>query len=156
PIDRDGVTFFFGALLTGEGKLWVDDLQLLVDGKPLKDAPKVVREKTVLDTDHEFDACSKVTIDTLTPDQTANLVPLGKVWGFLKYHHPKVVDGSVHWDYELFRVLPRVLAAADRKSAQHVVLEWARSLGAVDKCDPCASLPEDLALRPDLDWLSDR
>jgi hypothetical protein len=26
---------FFGALLVGSGKLWVDDLQVLVDGKPV-------------------------------------------------------------------------------------------------------------------------
>ena len=156
PIERAGVNVYFGASLSGEGKVWVDDLQLLVDGKPVKDAPKAERTKTVLDTDREFDEGSKVAIDALTPVQTANLVTLGKVWGFLKYHHPKVTSGAVHWDYELFRVLPRVLAAADRAGAQKAILDWANALGDLPACDPCASLPDDVALRPDLDWVHDR
>lgn len=155
PIERAGVTVVFGALLSGPGTVWIDDLRLLVDGKPLADAPKVERPKTVLDTDREFDEGSKVSLDALTSGQTANLVTLGKVWGFLKYHHPKVVTGAVHWDYELFRVLPRVLAAADRAGAQKEILRWAEALGDVPGCYPCASLPEDLALRPDLDWIRD-
>jgi C-terminal processing protease CtpA/Prc len=156
PIDRAGRKVAFGALLAGEGKAWVDDLQLLVDGKPVKSAPKIERATTVLDTDREFDAGSKVTVDALTPVQTANLVVLGKVWGFLKYHHPKVVSGAVHWDYELFRVMPQVLAAADLTGSQRAIFNWVKALGEVAACDPCASLPEGLALRPDLDWISDR
>ena len=156
PVSAAGRTLFFGALLWGTGKVWVDDLQLLVDGKPIKDAPKVEHPKTALDTDTEFDAGSKVTISALTPAQTANLVTLGKVWGFLKYHHPKVVAGAVHWDYELFRVMPRVLAAASRKGAQQAILTWAKSLGDVAKCDPCASLDEGLAITPDIGWIHDR
>lgn len=156
PIEPTGRKLFFGAILSGEGKVWVDDLQLLVDYTPIKDVPKVERPKTVLDTDREFDSGSKVTIDALTPVQTANLVTLGKVWGFLKYHHPKVMSGAVHWDYALFRVLPRVLAAADRASAQKAILGWAKALGDVAACDPCASLPEGLALVPDLGWIRDR
>ena len=31
----------FGVLLAGTGKVWADDLRLLVDGKPVWDAPKV-------------------------------------------------------------------------------------------------------------------
>jgi C-terminal processing protease CtpA/Prc len=156
PIEPAGRKLFFGALLSGKGKVWVDDLQLLVDGKPIKDAPKAEHPKTVLETDTEFDAGSKVTIDALTPVQTANCVTLGKVWGFLKYHHPKVVSGAVHWDYELFRVMPRVLAAADQAGAQKAILDWAKALGDVAACDPCASLPEGLAIKPDVSWIHDR
>jgi C-terminal processing protease CtpA/Prc len=156
PIDAKGRKLVFGALLVGEGKVWVDDLQLFVDGTPIKDVPKVERPKTVLDTDREFDAGSKVTIDVLTPVQTANLVTLGKVWGFLKYHHPKVTSGAVHWDYELFRMLPRVLAAADSARAQKAILGWAKTLGDVPACKPCASLPEGLAIRPEVGWIHDR
>jgi len=125
-----------------------------IEGKPIMDAPRIERPQTVLDTDREFDAGSKVTIDMLTPDRTASLVTLGKVWGFLKYHHPKVVSGAVHWDYELFRVLPRVLAA-DGAGARKAILEWAKALGPVPPCDPCASLPKGLAIRPDLEWIHD-
>jgi C-terminal processing protease CtpA/Prc len=156
PIELAGTSLFFGAALSGEGTVWVDDLQLLVDGKPIKDAPKGVRAKTVLDTDHEFDAGSKVTLTSLTPPQTANLVTLGKVWGFLKYHHPKVVGGAVHWDYELFRVMPRVLAAPDSAGAQKVILDWVKALGDVPACDPCVAVPDGLAIHPDVAWIHDR
>ena len=156
PIEAEGITLFFGALLSGKGKIWVDDLQLLVDGKPLASAPKRTRTKTPLDTDREFDSGSKVTVGSLTPSQVSNLSLLGRVWGFLKYHHPKVVKGDVHWDYELFRVMPRVLVATDASSGAKTILDWARGLGDVAACDPCASLPEGLALRPDLGWIHDR
>jgi len=33
----------------GNGKAWADDLQLLVDGKPIGEAPKVERATTVLE-----------------------------------------------------------------------------------------------------------
>jgi hypothetical protein len=35
PIDEDARTIVFGALIQGTGVTWVDDLQLLVDGKPI-------------------------------------------------------------------------------------------------------------------------
>jgi len=156
PIELAGTKLFFGALLAGEGTVWVDDLQLLVDGRPIKDAPKGVRTKSVLDTDHEFDAGSKVTMTSLTPAQTASLVTLGKVWGFLKYHHPKVVSGAVHWDYELFRVMPRVLTAPDSAGAQKVILGWVKALGDLPACDPCVSIPDGLAIAADVAWIHDR
>ena len=34
----------FGALLAGPGTLWIDDLEVLIDGKPYAAAPMVERE----------------------------------------------------------------------------------------------------------------
>src|SRR5262249_44014815 len=87
PLNPEARTLFFGFLLSGTGKAWVDDSRLMVDGKPVWEAPKVERPKTVLDTDTEFDRGSGISLGALTPEQTANLATLGKVWGFLKYHH---------------------------------------------------------------------
>jgi hypothetical protein len=58
-----------------------------------------------------------VVISELSQVQVASLATLGEVWGFLKYHHPVVTAGKRHWDYELFRVIPKVLAARDRDTA---------------------------------------
>src|SRR5581483_5965678 len=55
PVGADGRDLFFGVLLAGTGKVWVDDLQLLVDGKPVWEAPKIERPKTVVETDKQFD-----------------------------------------------------------------------------------------------------
>ena len=110
--------------------MWADDLQLLVDGKPVWEAPKVERPKTPLDLDHEFDTGSGIVISKLTPAQIENLAMLGKVWGFLKYHHPAVATGTRHWDYDLLRVLPAVLAARDREAGDSVVLrDWIAPAG---------------------------
>jgi hypothetical protein len=61
--------------------------------------------------------------------QIENLATLGKVWGFLKYHHPRVTSGNLHWDYELFRVLPAILEAPDRQAANAALLHWITKLG---------------------------
>jgi len=156
PLSSDARKVYFGALLAGQGKVWVDDLQLLVDGKPVSEAPRLERPRTVLDTDREFDLGSRVEVGALSATQVASLGTLAKVWGFLKYHHPRVTAGHLHWDYELFRILPGVLAAPDRESANSILLAWVKKLGDVAPCAPCASAPDDVHLRSDLEWLRDR
>jgi Peptidase family S41 len=144
----------FGVAVTGTGKIWADDLQLLVDGKPFWEAPQ--RQETVISRDHEFDGGSKIAISELTSDQIEALTVLAKVWGFLKYHHPRVTGGTVHHDYELFRIMPSILSAADSATARKELHTWVTSLGPVKSCTRCAALnTEKLHLRPQLEWLSD-
>jgi C-terminal processing protease CtpA/Prc len=157
PVNKEGKRLVYGVLMGGTGKAWADDLQLLVDGKPVWEAPKAERPKTILDTDREFDGGSKIILTELTKAQTANLVTLGKVWGFLKYHHPEVTSGKRQWDYELFRVLPAILAAPDRAAANTALRNWTDGLGSVAACEACARLDENkLHLRPDLNWIGDQ
>ncbi len=40
---------------------------------------------------------------------------LGFVWGFLKYHHPIIATGKYNWDYELFRILPKLKNIANKQ-----------------------------------------
>lgn len=158
PVHPEARQLFFGVLLVGSGKLWVDDLQVLVDGKPVASAPKVEHAKTVFDLDKKFDEGSGIKLDTLTEIQIGNLATLGRVWGFLKYHHPAVLAGKLHWDYELLRTVPAILQAHDRTQANAAMLKWIEGLGPVAPCKPCASLSEDdkdIQLRPDVSWLSD-
>jgi C-terminal processing protease CtpA/Prc len=147
----------FGVLLAGTGRAWADDLQLLVDGKPIWAAPRgAPRPQPIVDSDHEFDSGSGISINDLSTIQVQNLATLGKVWGFLKYHHPKLTSGQRHWDYDLFRVLPAVLAARDRDAANVAVLQWVDRLGTLDPCSPCAKLVEtDLHLHPQPEWIAD-
>ena len=140
PLHPDANRLYFGVLLTGTGKAWADDLQLLVDGKPIAEAPEKV--KTVIDNDHEFDSGSKIFPTELTEAQRTNLTTLGKVWGFLKYYHPRVTKGELHWDYELFRIMPKVLGARDQTAADAVMQEWVAGLGPVAECTACARLDE--------------
>jgi C-terminal processing protease CtpA/Prc len=112
--------------------------------------------KSIIDSDHQFDGGSGIAAAQLSSTQIENLATLGKVWGFLKYHHPAITTGRHHWDYDLFRVLPAILAATDRGSANAVLLRWVDGLGPVAACTHCAKLGEtDLALRPDSGWIGD-
>jgi len=154
PIHAAARQLYFGFLLAGSGKAWVDDLRLLVDGKPVWEAPKVERPKTPLDLDAEFDRGSRVSVDTLTSLQIESLATLGKVWGFIKYHHPLITSGKRHWDYELLRVLPSILNAPDRASANAALLRWVTDLGPA-ACTTCATLNTSVIhLRPHTDWIS--
>ncbi|HET8945400.1 MAG TPA: S41 family peptidase [Candidatus Polarisedimenticolia bacterium] len=156
PLHPAAKTLFFGVLIAGTGTVWVDDLQLLVDGKPIGEAPSREIPRTVLDEDHQFDKGSGVALSALSRTQVRSLTTLGKVWGFLKYHHPAVTSGKGHWDFDLLRVLPEVLAARSVGEANAVMARWVARLGTVAACDPCASLASiDLQMAPRLDWLSD-
>ncbi len=112
--------------------------------------------RSIVDSDHQFDGGSEISVSQLSSVQIDNLSILGKVWGFLKYHHPAITSGRRHWDYDLFRVLPAILAATDRASANAVLLHWIDGLGPVATCTRCAKFSEsDLALRPDSGWIAD-
>jgi C-terminal processing protease CtpA/Prc len=156
PLNAAAKRLVFGVLASGTGRMWADDLRLLVDGKPIENVPRVEPPKTVVDLDREFDSGSGIVLKDLTKLQVANLAMLGKVWGYLKYHHPLITAGKRHWDYDLFRILPRVLSAADEPAARSAVYQWVTGLGTVPACSPCASLVEsDLHLRPPATWLTD-
>jgi C-terminal processing protease CtpA/Prc len=156
PVRSEAKRLFFGVLAAGTGKAWADDLQLLVDGKPIWEAPHIERPKTVVDLDREFDRGSRVALVGLSDVQIGNLATLAKVWGFLKYHHPEITTGKRHWDYDLFRIMPGVLAAPDRNAGNAALVKWIDGVGAVSHCDSCARLKEDdLQLRSDVAWISD-
>jgi C-terminal processing protease CtpA/Prc len=156
PLDARARSIYFGALLAGPGRVWVDELELLVDGKPLIEAPQKTRALSVLDRDTSFVSSSRIELAQANRAQLDNLVLLGKVWGFLKYHHPTVVRGNRHWDFDLFRVAPRVITAKDAAAAQRALSAWVDSLGAVPPCSTCVSLPSGRALAPRLGWLADK
>ncbi len=140
--------------IAGTGRASMNDLQPLMDSRSVTQASSDA--VTVLDTDKEFDGGSRISLSSLTGTQIKNLATLAKVWGFLKYHHPAITSGQRHWDYDLFRVLPAVLAAADSVAANDAISAWIANLGEVEPCAPCARLEtSDLHLRPNLDWISD-
>lgn len=105
--------------------------------------------------DTEFDGGSRIASQELTAVQVENLALLGRVWGFLKYHHPQVTTGQANWDYELFRVMPSVLAASDRAAAIVAITTWVDAVGAPEPCTACARLPAGVQLAPPIDWIRD-
>lgn len=155
PLDSRADALFFGALIHGQGTIWVDGLEIFVDGKPAAEAPPRVKVETLVDKDHEFDKGSNVNVTTVSKTQMANLALLAKVWGFAKYHHPRVTAGEVSWDYELFRVLPGVLEAKSSRDAQEAITTWLDRLGSPGVCNPCATLPDSVQSRARTSWIHD-
>jgi len=158
PVNGEATQLNIGALLGGTGTAWVDDLQLLVDGQPVADAPSKSSVPAGFTGDHQFDNGSGITITSLSDVQIQNLAVLAKVWGFLKYYHPAVTSGQHQWDYDLFRALPAVLAATDGSTANQAIADWitARLGSTVAPCSPCAALDSsDLYMGTNLDWISD-
>ncbi|MEO0788685.1 MAG: S41 family peptidase [Bacteroidota bacterium] len=139
----------FGCLLVGKGQVWLDDLELTIDGLPFDEAP--ARELLPAQKDTAFNDGSSLTFDLpLSDDDVRDLSLLGKVWGLLKYHHPKISTGDLNWDFELFRFVPQFQEASDKSAA---LLEWVESLGPVESCENCAP-PENPEVTADHRWLA--
>lgn len=155
PLSPHAHTLVIGALSSGSGTIWADDFVLFIDDRPFAEAPLKKIDLTVLNTDIGFVSGSEISFLKLSDIQVDNLALLGKVWGFLKYHHPAVTGGQYHWDFELFRVLPRILQAADREKAHQELTTWIDDLGPLDPCDPCAEAATNPAQASNTDWLDD-
>jgi len=92
---------------------------------------------------------------SLAPAQVESLVLLGRVWGFVKYHHPRVTSGGLDWDAELRGVIPRVLSAPTTGAARDTIDAWLARVGDPPPCTRCATEPVDPPLRADIDWIRD-
>ena len=152
PLPENAKKIFIGPILQGIGKLWIDDVQLLIDGEDIGKAK--LKEQKKADIDKEFDKGSNITISNLTPAKIEDLAILGKVWGFLKYYHPAIAKGDYNWDYELFRILPKVLESQSYKERNEILSKWILSLGEVtiethDKIEDSA-----IKITPDFSWIN--
>ncbi|MES2591538.1 MAG: S41 family peptidase [Bacteroidota bacterium] len=146
---------YIGASLTGTGKLWVDDFQVLIDGKKIGDAKQKAKIELKADRDTEFDSASGIASIPLDSQKIQTLIVLGKVWGFLKYYHPEVAKGNYNWDYELFRILPKVINIKDEKERNAILSSWITDLGILSKAKKIKIDSSEVKLYPDLKWIDD-
>lgn len=79
---------------------------------------------------------SKATVNNNDPN-TSKLENLCKIWGFLKYYHPKVAKGEINWDEELIKILPKIEKANTREEYSKLIADWINSLGTVKVCKSC-------------------
>ncbi len=143
-----------GALLSGNGKLWVDDFEVLIDGKDISEAKLLKESKYKAPNDKEFDKGSNINAINLNETKLDNLYVLGKVWGFLKYYHPAIAKGDYNWDYELFRIMPKIIVAKDKNERNNILSAWVDSLGKIDKIKVIDDLGKDIKFAPDLAWIN--
>ncbi|TGD58009.1 S41 family peptidase [Flavobacterium humi] len=90
--------------------------------------------------------------------ETEKLICTAKIWGFLKYYHPKVANGKYDWDTQLFEILPKIEKAQDKTALSSVFSQWIASLGEISRCNSCGtdSKKEYFTKNFDLNWTQDR
>lgn len=81
-----------------------------------------------------------------------NLELLGKIWGFLKYHHPEVGKGKYDWDDELFQFLPEFMNVNDTRQRDKSLLRWIEKYGELPVCTTCKETA-DAYQKPDFSWV---
>jgi C-terminal processing protease CtpA/Prc len=153
PAQAQRITF--GGLLAGKGKMWLDDLKVSIDGKdiekiqPVKPEPFSEKAKN----DREFDQGSNIVFPEQAEQKIEDLELLGRIWGFMKYHHPAIAKGNYNWDNELFRILPVYLNANNHQQRDKILLKWINKYGRIPKCKTCRATPDSAFLKPDLSWI---
>ena len=145
-----------GVTLFGKGKAWFDNLQLFIDDKEISTIPTIKKKIPGAELDSAFNQGSEIIINDLNSDKIDNLALLGKLWGFLKYFHPSVAKGNYNWDFELFRIIPKIINCIDKEERSRVLLNWIDTLGKTEKCENCSKVNmENVKMLPDLKWLKD-
>ena len=140
-----------GTYMLGKGTIWLDDFKVTIDGKDIATA-EIFTFPAV--KDRAFDKGSEVVFPPLDVKHIENLALLGRVWGFLKYHHPAIAQGNYNWDYELFRFLPEYLQVTSSKQRDALLVKWIEQLGMVKLCDTCEETSKEAVLKPNLNWLN--
>lgn len=156
PFPKSAKTIYIGAILSGTGKLWVDDFKLLLDGKDITEAKIIPPKEYKADKDKEFDHGSGISSINLTNSKIEDLDILGKTWGYLKYYHPSIAAGDYNWDYELIRVLPKILNVKDPVERNSVLNNWVLSLGNLEAVEKGSKTSEDVKLNPDFSWINEQ
>ena len=112
--------------------------------------------------DTEFKSDSKIRITKINKVQQHNLYVLAKVWGYVKYRHPKITDGTLNWDAELFRIMPRVLAAKSKGKANQAMAVWLEkfpfeieSLNAEEQQEYDKNIKKEY-YRTDMSWIENK
>ncbi|WP_435273670.1 S41 family peptidase [Psychrobium sp. nBUS_13] len=89
---------------------------------------------------------------SLSNIQHENLVLLGQVWGFLKYHHPTIASGKLDWDKQLIDFLPKYLSLRSTDDRNRLLTAWIDKLGPVAICFNCQKTADNAVIKPDQQW----
>lgn len=144
-----------GGLLVGKGKMWLDNLKVTIDGKDINEFKPLQRRSFPAEKDKEFDKGSLITDIPGNNTQLKNLRSLGLIWGFLKYYHPNIAKGNYNWDYALFRILPKVINAENKKSRDEILINWINNLGPFTEGKSFkVTTSSDIKIVPDLEWIT--
>lgn len=102
--------------------------------------------------------CIQITFSKSTITDNQKLTATCKVWGFLKYYHPKVAHGDFNWNQQLFDVLPKIEQAQTKEQFSLVLENWIATLGEVKETAPIIP-PKDIEYFDknfDLSWFNNK
>lgn len=123
------------------------DWGLSVDGRPWQELDAV---RTPGPTGpRDLSKGSGVHARAVSPAETAAVVEIGRVWGFVKYRHPAFLEGHVDWDGVL---LDALVALQEGRSSSEVLSGW-RTRFAIEPCTDCLTLTADSVGPTDIGWL---
>lgn len=142
-----------GGYLKGNGKMWLDDLKVTIDGKDVNKVKPYQPKPFPAKNDKEFDKGSNIVFPEMNEQKIDDLELLGRIWGFLKYYHPEISKGTYNWDYELFRILPNYLEANNHQHRDKILIKWINKYGRIPICKTCQATSDSAFLKPDLSWI---
>ncbi|WP_194086713.1 S41 family peptidase [Maribellus luteus] len=105
------------------------------------------------DFDNAPDSGTHTEMPELTDDLIQNLALLGKIWGFLKYHHPEVGKGKYDWDDELFQILPEYINVNSTRYRDKALLRWIERYGELPECTSSKETTACAYQKPDFLWV---
>lgn len=151
PLNKDDDFINLGVLLQGKGKAWFDNIRLYIDDKPIE----LAKTKNNKIGNNVLSYDSKINLESLSKRQIRDLSLLGKIWGFLKYHHPIIARGKFNWDFELFKIMPQIVTCSNKNLRDKILIDWIESFGQIDTCVQCPNQTlEDYKQKPTLDWIN--
>ncbi len=84
-----------------------------------------------------------------------NLYIVGKVWGYLKYHHPVIKSGCLDWDQELLDELRRFRDIVDRNEFNDELDKWVAQLDRLEVDSECGAPILEIAESARSGWIAD-
>ena len=75
------------------------------------------------------------------------------LWGFLKYYHPNIAAGNYNWDFELFRILPKIIDTKNTNERDEYLTKWINSIGEFEQIAKENKEKSEIKIKPDLDWI---
>ena len=131
---RPGKYLIIDLQIQGEGgQIWFDNLSIKIDNNPVSNKVRVTYPK--LPSEINCIQSGVKMNSSLSKKQLLNLESLCKIWGFLKYYHPKIAQGEIDWDQELFKYIPLCIDA-DRKELNNIFIQWINRIGDVSTLSP--------------------
>lgn len=145
-----------GGILVGNGKMWLDDIHVKINGKDIADLnPLNINKKIdkINESTYNKEKYNKISEDI--NDYTINsLELLARIWGFLKYNHPNIANGSYDWDKELLEFMPSYIETTDLKERDEVLLEWINKFGVILPYIPLNNTTYNSFSNPDFNWIN--